>query len=356
MSAIERYIMREVLKPFAFILLALVALFACFSSARYLEEAVADTLGVYFMLKLVILKTFIALEVLMPVALYISVVVGLGRLHRAQEIIAMRAAGGGQRLLTNSVVMLALFMGMLTGALSLYGRPWAYQSSYVLDARAKADLDADRLQPGRFYGNEDTGTVVYIDGKDKTTGQLSGVFYYKREPGLSEVIVAAAGVGLNDQPTARSGVDLNDGHLYRLRRNARDDELAGYGKLVRLRDEPEISIGYKRKAAPTAGLLASDRPEDVAEAQWRLSRPVTTLLLALIAIPLSRSTPRQGKGEKTFMAILVFAVYYNLSGIARSWVEQGIVDKLPGIWWLHLLMAALALALLTPGFSRRRSR
>lgn len=356
MSSLERYIMREVLKPFAFVLFILVALFACFSSARYLEQAVAETLGIYFMLKLVILKTFIALEVLAPVALYISVVAGLGRLHRAQEIVAMRAAGAGQRLLTNAVVLLALLMGILTGALSLYGRPWAYQSSYVLDAKARTDLNADRFQPGRFYGNEDTGAVIYIDEKDARTDALTGIFHYIRAPGFSEVMVAATGVGVEESASVGGGVSLKDGYLYRLQRNAEDDELVRYEKLVKFQDEPTLSIGYQRKAASTAQLLASDRPEDVAEAQWRLSRPIATLLLALLAIPLSRATPRQGRGEKTFLAALVFAVYYNLSGVARSWVEQGVVDKFPGIWWLHVLMAALALILLTSGFGGRRSR
>ena len=353
MSSIERYIIFETLKPLSFVLIILVALFACFSSARYLAEAVAETLGIYFMLKLILLKTLIALEVLVPIALYISIVMALGRLHRDQEIVALRAGGGSDKLIIRAVLLIAVPISLAVGALSMQGRPWAYRISYILDARAKADLDLARFQPGRFYGNEDTGTVVYFNAKTETNDQAAKLFHYARAGDNSEIIVAATANQREDGAFDRLRVHLNQGRLYRLHRREADDVLIDFHELVKFQEDPELGIEHKRKSAPTASLLASDSSPDIAEVQWRLSRPVTTVLLALIAIPLSRASPRQGKNEQAFMAALVFAVYYNLSEVARAWVEQGLVAKLPGVWWLNLLMAAGALALLAPGFKRK---
>ena len=353
MANIERYIIFEVLKPFSFVLIILVALFACFSSARYLAEAVAETLGIYFMIKLILLKTFIALEVLIPVALYVSIVMGLGRLHRDQEIVALQAAGGSDKHIIHSIVIIAVPIGMVVGALSLQGRPWAYESSYILDARANADLNIDRFQPGRFYGNEETGAVVYVNDKAEATSEVSNVFHYTRNGNNSEIIMAVTANQRQGEDGQGLQVHLKDGRLYKLKRNSADDELVDFDKLVKFQEDLAISIGYKRKAAATSSLLDSDIPSDIAEVQWRLSRPIVTILLALIAIPLSRSSPRQGKNEKAFMAALIFAVYYNLSGVARTWVEQGAVDEFPGIWWLHLLMVAVVLVFLSPGFKRK---
>ncbi len=57
--------------------------------------------------------------------------------------------------------------------------------------------------------------------------------------------------------------------------------------------------------------MKSDQPRDIAEFQWRLSRPIATILLALIAVPFSRVPPRQEKGEKNYYAAaIVFAIYY----------------------------------------------
>ena len=353
MPHIERYIIREVLRPFSFVLIILVALFACFSSARYLAEAVTETLGVYFMVKLILLKTFIALEVLVPIALYTSVVIGLGRLHRDREIVALNAAGAGNKRIIGPVMLVSIPVALAVGALSLYGRPWAYENSYILDARAKADLNTDRFQAGRFYGNEDTGTVIYIADKDRTSGSMSRVFYYTRKGEVSEITAAVSARQDKSLQDGRLRVSLDDGLVYRLQRNSPEDEVARYDRLIRFHEDPEVSIGYKRKAQATPDLLESDMPEDIAEAQWRLSRPLATLLLALIAIPLSHSSPRQGKNERVFMAALIFAVYYNLSGVAQTWVEQGVMDEIPGVWWLHALMALVVSLYLFQRFYRR---
>lgn len=353
MSHIERYIIREILRPFSFVLIILVGLFACFSGARYLAEAVTETLGIYFMVKLILLKTIIALEVLVPIALYTSVVIGLGRLYRDREIVALSAAGAGTKRIIGPVIVISIPIALIVGALSLFGRPWAYQNSYLLDATARADLNTDRFQPGRFYGNEDSGTVIFIDDKDAGSGEMTKVFYYTRKGDVSEVTAAINARQDQDMEDGRLRVSLNNGLVYRLQRAAQEDEVVRYEKLVRYHEDPEVSIGYKRKAELTPALLKSSSPEDIAEVQWRLSRPVATLLLALIAIPLSRSSPRQGKNERVFMAALIFAVYYNLSGVAQTWVEQGVMDEIPGVWWLHVLMALVVFLSLFRRFTRR---
>ena len=112
------------------------------------------------------------------------------------------------------------------------------------------------------------------------------------------------------------------------------------------------------KSATTASLARSDDSEEIAEFQWRLSTPLATVLLAMLGVPLSRSSPRRGKYAKVTLAVVIFAVYYNLSALAKKWVEKGVLDTIPGIWWVQLLLAGLLLALLwkPPLTFFRRSR
>src|SRR5688500_11797164 len=99
--------------------------------------------------------------------------------------------------------------------------------------------------------------------------------------------------------------------------------------------------------------MKSDQPRDIAEFQWRLSRPIATILLALIAVPFSRASPRQAKGEKTYyLAALVFAIYCILNGLSQTWVEQRSIGRLPGVWWLYAVMFLFALTLLAPPFQQ----
>ncbi len=346
MRNIERYIVLEIVKPLAAVLGILILLFASFSSARYLAAGITQTLGLVMMLKLVLLKTLIALEVLIPISFYVSIVIGLGRLHRDQEIVALRAAGVNGLCIVRAVLLLAVPVAVLVGALSISGRPWAYELSYLVDARADADLNTDRFQPGRFYGNEENGRVIYI--QDKTSGTMQQVFHYLQKDAANELIVARQGRQFQQELAQRGEIHLLDGMIYRLSADTAADEVIRFEKMVTFLEDPEDSIGYKRKAANTLVLLQSEQPMDVAELQWRLSRPFSTILLALLAVPLSRSSARQGKNEKIFTAALAFAIYYNLSGLARSWVEQGVVAQFPGVWWLQALLLIVVLLLLSP--------
>ena len=66
--------------------------------------------------------------------------------------------------------------------------------------------------------------------------------------------------------------------------------------------------------------------------------PLATLLLAVLAVLLSRTSPRQGRFAKLFVAVLVFITYYNTLGVAQSWVARGEVPVQVGVWWVHLCL------------------
>ncbi|SOD40623.1 LPS export ABC transporter permease LptF [Nitrosovibrio sp. Nv4] len=352
MKIIERYITRELLIPFTVVATILAILFASFSSARFLAGAVTESLGLAAMLKLVLLKTLIALEVLMPISLYVAVVMGLGRLHRDQEIAVLRSAGVSESRIIYAILIVAIPVGIASGVLSIFVRPWAYEESYMLNAQAEAELNMERFQAGRFYGTEGKGRgrVVYIQTKDDAGNQVKDVFHYINESGSSELILAKAAHQPELEPGQRPQIHLLDGYIYRLMHSGTEDTVVQFDKLIYFTDSGNV-LDYKRKAAPTAALMKSDQPRDIAEFQWRLSRPVATILLALIAVPFSRASPRQEKGERTYYAAaLVFAIYYILNGLAQTWVEQGTIGSVPGVWWLYAVMLLIVLSLLSPRF------
>lgn len=339
MKLIERYIAREILLPFTVVLLILVGLFASFSSARLLAGAVTETLGIAALLKLVFLKTLIALEVLIPIALYISVIAGLGRLNKDQELNVIRSTGVSSTRIVLTVLTVAIPVGIISGMLSSYVRPWAYAESYILDAQAEAELNTNRFQAGRFHGSERTGRIVYVRSKNDSDKQMHDIFHYIKKPDSSEIVIARQARQI--QPTAqeqRPHIQLSDGVVYQLTATASIDDVIQFKHMTYFIDS-EFVLNYRRKAAATRTLWESDQPRDIAELQWRISRPLATILLALIAVTFIRTTPRHDKTDRTYLiAALVFAAYYNLSGLAKTWVEQGVVGSIPGVWWLDLLM------------------
>ena len=127
-----------------------------------MASAASESLGLAAMLKFILLRTVIALEVLMPISLYVAVVMGLGRLYRDQEISVLRSAGVSENRALLQSSLLAIPIGIASGVLSIFVRPWAYAESYMLNAQAEAELNIDRFQAGRFYGSERKGRVVFM--------------------------------------------------------------------------------------------------------------------------------------------------------------------------------------------------
>jgi lipopolysaccharide export system permease protein len=358
LKIIERYITRELRIPFSVVAAILVALYSGFSSAMLLAGGVTESLGIVAMVKLILLRTLIALEVLLPISLYVAVVMGLGRLYKDQEISVLRSAGVSEHRITYAVLLVAIPIGIASGVISVFLRPWAYTESYIMNAQAEAELNTDRFQAGRFYGSERKGRVVYIGSKDDSGKQMDDVFHYVRKNGVSEIIFAKEARQREPVAGQRPQIELSDGFVYRLERDGAKDTVVQFEKLAYFTDSGNVQY-YRRKATSTSALMSSDKPADIAELQWRLSRPFATVLLALIAVPFSRFPPRKEKGDKKiFAAALVFAIYYILTGLAQTWVEQGTVGKLPGVWWLYALMLILALGSLTSasGWKRIRGR
>ncbi len=339
MKLIERYIAREISLPFTVVILILIGLFASFSSARLLAGAVTETLGISALLKLVFLKTLIALEVLIPIALYISVIIGLGRLNKDQELNVIRSVGVSGTRIVLTVLTVAIPVGIVSGMLSSYVRPWAYAESYILDARAEAELNTNRFQAGRFHGSERTGRIVYVRSKGDVDKQMRDIFHYINKPDGSEIVIAKQGLQIQpSESEQRPHIKLSEGMIYQLTSAASIDDVIQFKNMTYFIDS-DYTLNYRRKAATTRTLWESDQPRDIAELQWRISRPLATILLALIAITFIRSTPRQDKTDRTYLiAALVFAAYYNFTGLAKTWVEQGVVGSIPGVWWLYLVM------------------
>jgi len=113
---------------------------------------------------------------------------------------------------------------------------------------------------------------------------------------------------------------------------------------IRRRNAEEAAASVLSK--PTAALLESRLPADRAELEARISYPISVLVLALLAVPLSRSAPREGRYAKVGIGLLVYIVYANVLLIARVWVEHGVTPEWLGLWWVHAVAAALASLLL----------
>jgi len=344
---ITRYLIREISLPLVTVTAILMIIFMSYNAAVYTADAAAGLLPGSTVASLTLLRALIAIEVLLPAAFYLAVVMSMGRMYSDNEMVALYATGFSERRVIRSVLWLSLSLAIVVAFLSLVVRPWAYQKSYYIKAQAEAEFNLDKLEAGQFYTARESGTVIYVERINHVQNRLEQVYFYRLdEKGVRVINSRQAWQPLND-PFAPPVFEFIDGTAYRIDLSGNRDLTLKFKELTLLLESDEQLLKrHRSKATATLQLAVSKKPADLAEFQWRLTTPITTLLLGVLAVPLSRTQPRRGRYAKTVAAVLVFAVFYICSITARDSVEQGTVGAFPGVWWPDLLLGLLVLVLL----------
>ncbi len=365
---IDRYLVRQVAMPCLLVAAILSIIFVGYSLSRFLTQADAGLLNTDEVFRLTLLKVLIALEVLLPIALFFGLMLGLGKLHNDSEIVAMQAGGVGEFSILRPILALAIPVAAIIAVLSLFVRPWAFTQTYEMLAVAEASSDIDRIKAGQFYltRRESSSTfdaaqimggeVEVVSGRERaifiekisSDQALEKVFIRTRTGSELQVISSRSGLLVKSPVPDYDTLELENARIFKQVDDG-PDLFARIGHFsIQVKTVQPEPPGYKTKSIASAELSLSNNPKDKAEYQWRISTSITTLLLALLVVPLSRSKPRQGRYAKLLLAFIIYAAYYNLIGIGRTWVEQQAVTS---IWWAPIILALLVILLYLPWHS-----
>ncbi len=350
---IDRYLIREVVQPLLGICTALLVIFITYSLSRFLVDADAGLLRAADVAQLTVLKSLISLDVLLPLSLFLAVMTGLGRLYTDSEIYAMRAGGISEARLLRPLMRLSFVVAVVVALLSGWVRPWAYAQSYEIKAAAEASAETGRIREARFYTFSESDRTVFIERIADNGKDLGGIFIRTRKDDGLQVITAAKGVFNYFAKPMFHSLRLIDAQVFKKVKDGTDFSAKFGSFTLWLPVQTPQAPGYKVKSAPTSTLKQSPTPQDRAEFQWRMSTPLSALLLALAAIPLSRSRPRQGRYAKMLLALGIYAVYFNLLDVSRSWVEQGSSQY---IWWVPGLLGLVVAGLYFPVIHRKNQK
>jgi lipopolysaccharide export system permease protein len=357
MLLIERYIIAEIRRPVTVMVGILTFVFASYSAERYLTQAANGTLALQAVLDMVVYKVIIALEMLVPVALYASVAIALGRLYHDSEVTAILASGASPLRLYRAIALISLPIAIAVTVLSVYGRPWAYTQTYRLEQESRTDLDVNHLLPHRFNLNQDNGRMILAERIDHATGTLENALIYDPGEGKTRIFRSNTASVVDPNPDDPI-VAMTTGTSYSLEHKGIKDVTSVFTNM-RLHLKPiEPEPDNKRKSTSTALLSVSAVPQDKAELQWRLTRGVSAILLALLAVPLSRTAPRKGRFSTLLPIATLFAVIFYAGNICRTLVGNTSLPMIPGVWLVPLLMAIAVLIFIARdlGLLRRRAQ
>lgn len=335
---LERYLLREVIGHVLAVTFVLWGIVIANRFARYLAQAATGEVPASIIFTLLGLKSIPYLASILPLALFLGALLGLGRLHRDHEIVAMQATGAGPGLFYRPMLGLGLATAALVAFLSLEAAPAAALAGYRLLTAAQRNPDITSVVPGRFQAIRHGRILFFAERIRHAQRRMENVFVQARSHDRPVVLTARRARLVFDPDARQRYLVLEDG--WRIEGEPGKEEVvvthfAEHG--LRMATETTELERIKKDAVPTRRLLASERRDDRAELQWRLSLPVAAFLLVLLAVPLSRAMPREGRFTGLLSGILFFVVYYNLLATVQAWVQHGRFPALPGLWSVHLL-------------------
>jgi lipopolysaccharide export system permease protein len=281
------------------------------------------------------------LALLAPVGLLLGILLTLARLNRDSEMAALASCGIGPIQLLRPIGLLSVILALVVSWLALVAAPAASLEVEQIRQQAQTEMELGALTPGRF-STVDGGTMV-VYAADSRGDVLLGVFIEREIDGRIEVIVANEGQRVMNADTGESLLRLRDGRRYV---GAPGDARFSLG----LFEEHGIPIVFEEtvfeqaiQTRSTLSLLKSQDSQSRAELQWRIASPLSILILAVLALPLGRSSPREGKYARVGVGLLIYIVYANSLSIAQVWLEREIVPAWIGIWWVHAVVGGLAI-------------
>lgn len=347
---LNRYLLKQVIVSFIGVTAILMVVLIAARFMRFLGQAADGNLDPASVFTLLGLTTVHYMVLLFPPAILISVQLALGRLYRDSEMHAVMACGVGVAQLYRPLIGFALCLTAAVAALTLYITPWAGQFAEEVRGRAKHEAQVGVLEAGRFQNFDGGSAVLFAEQVDDDTGGLSELFLYKRateSSPLDTAVRASKGRFAVDKQTGDRSLVLEKGWRYEGlpgQANWEVTQFEEHGVYFNIA-VPDVVIS-ERSLKPTASLWTSDKPADRAELQWRLAYPLAVLMLVLLAVPMSKVEPRQGRYGRLISGLLTYILYFNLMGILKVQIEKSVLPEWPGIWLAHAVVLLWVLWLL----------
>ncbi len=360
MATLARYVVRRIAAPFT---MALAVVLLALSLERLLRivQTVTDQgapVGQALELLLYLVPHYLNLAV--PAAFFLAVLLAVRRLQNGQELAAMQAGGIPLSRLLNPVVAFAAVLTVLLLINTSFVQPHA---RYAFRARMHELTESTlalRLQPGVFQ-NLGRNVVVRADDVSRGGKLLEGFFVSMEKPDGSRTVIAArrARIGVNPEGTGLV-VTMRDGNIIREGPQTApgsidfdeyvweppSDTAAAYGP--RGHDEreltlPELVAGGAARAVAEARASASAVG---AELHGRLVSTLSLPVLAAVAVPLALlGGGRTGRAYGIVVALALLVLYEKIVGMAEAFADDGVLPAWLALWTPFVALLGLTVLL-----------
>ena len=387
---LRRYMTQQVASTTALVLGFLVVMMLGGRLIRYFGIAAEGNLDISLLFTIIGYNLPYFLELILPLAFFIALMLVFGRLYVDQEMAVINASGVSRgrlaRLMTP--LILALFVG--EAALSIVGKPWGVRSSESVWQQQALTSAFDLIRPNQFISSGNYHLYVGSLSDDKK--QLQDVILIQSEPqkkgsANSEAVEVnnridpetAEQLNIPELPNALAGdnaiskdtitlakraeqvqtgssgvtqLDLFQGRRYEVGAGSLKYNQVGFDRyrITLTESSKEVvtennietqPIGPLWQAATGGTQVGSDNAMRAAQGElgYRFALPWLMIIAPMLAVPLAQVRPRQGRWLRLFPSILLF-VSCALGIISlKNAVSKGSVSVWAYAWFILGFMA-----------------
>lgn len=338
----RRALLRELIFNYLGVFLVLVTITLTTLFIRLLGEAARGELAVEAVLAFLGFGVFSFLPLLLSLTLFISIIMAVSRAYRESEMVVWFSAGLSLTAWVRPILTFALPVVLAIGVLNLAVIPWALSKKDEFRQLLNNRDELSVIAPGMFTESKQEDKVYFIEGLANNGARVKNVFMQSVENNTLGITVAQTGEH-HEMPDGEQYLVLENGRRYEGVPGQADYKLAEFGRYW-MRLEPQtvaLHRDYGANALPTLTLLQNPTAVNLAEFVWRCGFPISAVILALLAIPLSFVNPRAGRSFSLILSLLIFVIYNNMLGIIEAWVAQQRISFVAGLLGAHLVMVAV---------------
>ncbi|MEO6118522.1 MAG: LPS export ABC transporter permease LptF [Methylotenera sp.] len=277
------------------------------------------------------------LPMLLSLTLFLAVLMTLSRWYRDSEMVIWFSSGLSINSWIRPVLAFTLPIILLISLLSLFIMPWATNKGEDYRVQLESRDDLASISPGVFKESSNAERVFFIESFDELGNIVKNIFVQSIQHQKLGIIVAAQGSRFTEK-NGDNFLVMENGRRYQGERGTAEFSTTQFEKYAIRVEAAEV----KQKPPTTQSkssqeLIKGNDHANSAELQWRLAIPISALILALLAIPLSSLDPRAGRSANFVLALVIYMIYNNMLSIMQAWVAQGKVYDAVGLWPVHLL-------------------
>jgi len=310
------------------------------------QESISFGIPIKELMPLVGFNMLRDIPIILTLSLFMSIIITISQLYKNSEAVVMNSIGLSDKSFMNLIKPIIFFTFIIIFYLTIFAVPWAkQQKSYAEDETVNAS-EFSFITEGKFESFKN-GEIVFYASESKVNDivgeqNMEEVFIYALD-NESPVIVLAS--------EAKKYTDKNNDSIYlRLKNGTRYEGMPGNENINILNFEKydlEIVSGDVQKSISsfseieeknTIDLLREGGLKANAEIQWRISQPISVLILSIFGVFLGKTSPRTGKGINLIIGVVVFMLYNNALLVAKSAIENDQLSPLIGMWSIHLLL------------------